>query len=81
MPAGLELRLLLPEPAIVHWGRNGWHDKSDTASEDWGLGHVARLQTAGFAPGDSVDFTFYWPSRDAWQGKDFSVAVTKRALP
>ena len=79
LPAGLELRLLLPEPAIVHWGRNGWQGKSDTASEDWGLGHVARLPAAAWAPGDTLDFTFYWPSRDAWQGTDFTITITKGA--
>jgi len=81
LPAGLELRLLLPEPAIVHWGRNGWQDKTDTASEDWGLGHVARLPAAAWAAGDTLDFTFYWPARDAWQGTDFTIAITEGASP
>ena len=35
---GQELRLLLSEPALVHWGKNGWQNPMDVATEDWGLG-------------------------------------------
>jgi glucoamylase len=44
-------------------------------TEDWGLGHVARLPTANLAAGESIDFTFYWPTRAQWQGEDFHVDV------
>jgi len=79
--AGQELRLLLPEAALVHWGINGWRSPADVASEDWGLGHVAHLPTASLAAGELVDFTLYWPSRDAWQGEDFQIAVIAGATP
>lgn len=75
--AGQELRLLLPETALVRWGRNGWEITADVASEDWGLGHVARLPTAGLGAGEFINFTLYWPGRDTWQGEDFQVAVIK----
>ena len=77
--AGDRFIVALRAPARVHWGRNGWQGKSDTASEDWGLGHVARLPAAAWAPGDTLDFTFYWPSRNAWQGTDFTITITKGA--
>lgn len=73
--AGLELRLMLPEAAVVHWGKNGWQATTDVATEDWGLGHVARLPTTKFSAGDQIDFTLYWPGRDTWQGEDFQVVV------
>jgi len=75
LAAGQELRILLPESARVHWGTSGWRDDSDAMTEDWGLGHVARLPTASLVAGESIDFTFYWPGRAQWQGEDFRVAV------
>jgi glucoamylase len=73
--AGQELRLLLPEAALVHWGTNGWQNTQDVATEDWGLGHVARLPVTELMPGEHIEFTFYWPSRDVWQGQDFQIDV------
>jgi glucoamylase len=73
--AGQELRMLLPEAAIVHWGLDDWQSPADAASEDWGLGHVARLPTTKLAAGATIVFTLYWPGRDAWQGEDFRIAV------
>lgn len=72
---GQELRLLLPETALVHWGINGWQSPADVATEDWGLGYVAHLSTANLAAGALIDFTIYWPSRDAWQGEDFQITI------
>jgi glucoamylase len=34
-----------------------------------------RLPTSGLKPGDSVQFTFYWPDAGRWEGRDFSVDV------
>jgi len=78
---GRELRFLLPEAARVHWGTNGWKDPADVLTEDWGLGHVARLPTAGLAAGVSVEFTFYWPARGEWQGEDFHITVIAEPAP
>jgi glucoamylase len=79
LSAGQELRLLLPEPARVHWGTDGWLRPADVATEDWGFGHVARLPTGGLDGGTRIDFTFYWPARDEWQGEDFRVDVARVA--
>lgn len=75
LSAGQELRLLLPEPARVHWGKNGWQNTADVTSEDWGLGHLARLPTTSLAAGERVEFTFYWLEREQWQGENFQVVV------
>jgi glucoamylase len=79
--AGQELRLLMPEPAVVHWGTNGWRDLADVPTDDWGLGHVARLPTMGLVAGDHIDFTFYWTARAQWEGENFQVEVIAEALP
>jgi len=72
---GQEVRLLLPEAARVHWGTDGWQDAADVATEDWGLGHLARLPTTQLRAGQRVDFTIHWTDRDTWQGEDFHIEV------
>jgi len=78
---GKELRLLLPEAALVHWGINGWQNPADVTTEDWGLGHVAYLPAEKLAVGDLIDFTFYWTGRNVWQGEDYQVVVIAEAIP
>lgn len=77
---GKELRLLLPEAALVHWGINGWKNPADVTTEDWGLGHVAHLPTEKLAFDELIDFTFYWMGRNAWQGEDYQVVVIAEAI-
>lgn len=72
---GQDLFLLCDAPARVHWGINGWQSPGDLESEDWELGHVVRLPTRELRPGDSVQFTFYWPEVGRWEGRDFSIGV------
>jgi glucoamylase len=78
---GKELRLLLPEAALVHWGINGWQNPADVTTEDWGLGHVAHLPTEKLAVDELIDFTFDWTGRNAWQGEDYQVVVIAEAIP
>ena len=74
---GKELRLMFPEPAVVHWGINGWQNLADVATENWGLGHVALISTAKFKAGDLIDFTIYWPNRDVWKNEDFQITLVE----
>lgn len=73
--AGQQLRILLPEPGLIHWSSTAWTSKTDQRTEDWGLGHVASLPAAQFPAGTRIYFTIYWPLRDAWHGEDFQIAV------
>ena len=72
---GHELRFLLQAEARIHWGVNGWHNPQDCVAEDCDLGHFARLPTTSLKPGDSVQFTFFWPLSGHWEGRDFSISV------
>ncbi len=76
LPAGHELRILLSEPAQVHWGTNGWRNPRDMPTEDLGLAHLARVPTSALAAGETVNFTFYWPTLGAWEGEDFQIVVS-----
>jgi glucoamylase len=73
--AGQELRLVLPEPALVHYALDDWQAPVDLATQDQGLAHVARISSAVLAAGRKILFTLYWPARDHWQGEDFEIQI------
>ena len=63
--------------ARVHFGTHGWQDVRDIDTEDTGLGvHVAKLPTEILKPGDSIQFTFFWPESGNWEGQDYEVSVS-----
>jgi len=74
--AGLRLVILLPRPALIHWGVDGWQDVRDLASVDSGLGfQVVDLDARSLRPGQRLDFTFRWQASNAWVGCDYHVSV------
>ena len=73
--AGSVLRIQAEEPFRLHWSSDGWKTVSDTESTATTLGaHFADLPAAEDGAGP-YRFTFYWIARDAWEGRDFAVAV------
>ncbi|MEY2341237.1 glycoside hydrolase family 15 protein [Acidithiobacillus sp. IBUN Pt1247-S3] len=72
---GQELRILLGAPFRVHWGIDDWQDVQDLRAEDWELGYLACLPTRKLRPGQSVQFTLYWPESNSWQGENFTVQI------
>jgi glucoamylase len=76
LPATRTLRVETLAPAVVHWSVDGWDTVHDTPTLDTTLGvHLADLGTKGLAPGDHVQFTFYWQGAARWEGVDFEVCV------
>lgn len=74
--AGLGLVILLPAPALIHWGVDGWQDTQDLVSVDSGLDfQVAELDTRLLRPGQRVDFTFQWLAPNSWVGCDYQVEI------
>jgi glucoamylase len=81
-PAGKRLRIEMLQPAVVHWSANGWDTVTDSATRDTGLGlHVVDLPTGDVAPAGRLDFTFYWPLAERWEGRDYSSLVVPGAPP
>jgi glucoamylase len=77
MTTGNTLCVALKEPARIHWGVDGWQNVHDIETRDSGLGvHTADLPVAELAAGQTIQFTFYWRDRNAWEGQDYEVAVT-----
>ena len=76
MPHAKMLRFESLAPVIVHWGVDGWLHMQDLEGIDTGLGvYVVDLDTKTLPIGTEVDFTFYWPEADRWEGTDFQVRI------
>jgi glucoamylase len=76
MPAGQILRVETLVRATVHWGLEGWREVRDVETVDTGLGlHFADLDSQALPAGSRVQFTFYWPDENRWEGTNFQVDV------
>jgi glucoamylase len=76
MPPGKILRIETTAPAVIHWSADDWNTVQDTTVHDVGLGiHIADLATKTIPEGRQIQFTFYWPEADRWEGADFIVHV------
>lgn len=73
--AGVTLRIQAGEPFVLRWSSDDWRTASDSDSAETSLGvdHVD-LPTATGESG-TIRFTFRWPGRDAWEGRDYAVAI------
>jgi len=76
MPCGKKLRILLMDPAMVHWSFDNWQTSYDshTARSGWNLEHVD-LATEKLASGRQIVFTLYWKDSGRWEGRDFTVTI------
>jgi glucoamylase len=76
MPCGKKLRLLLMEPALVHWSFDSWQTAKDGDSEEsgWNLQHLD-LPTEALAVGRVISFTFCWKTSGRWEQRDYQVTV------
>lgn len=69
---GSDALLCLREPALVHWGVDGWHDTTDIRTHPVpGLDvHVAVLPSASLRAGQRIDFTWRHQESGEWVGVD-----------
>jgi glucoamylase len=80
LPAGKAILIEAVEPFVLHFGYNGWHRTSDQPSAPTAFGlHGVELAFAELDGARTLDFTFYFPGREAWEGTDFSVALAPSA--
>ena len=76
LPCGKKLRLLLMEPALVHWSFDNWQSSrdSDSGESGWNLQRVD-LPTEALVTGRQIVFTFFWKNSARWEGRDYQVVV------
>ena len=78
MTAGQVLRIQAPESFRLHWTNDGWVSASDTPSTSTGIG----IEFADIAiPGNQsapVQFTFFWPGSNRWEGHDYEVRINQK---
>ena len=76
LPAGKLLRIETMAPAVIHWSADNWNSVEDVEVHDAGLGiYAADLATESLTQGTEINFTFYWPGADHWEGEDFSIRI------
>jgi glucoamylase len=72
---GHTLRIQASRPFRLHWSLDEWQTIEDTQSGDTGLGVSfvdLPVRSAGRGP---IRFTFFWPTEQRWEGRDYEVAV------
>ncbi len=81
MPPGKILRLILPADATVVWTADGWAQTNKTEAAQ-----VSELNLwfADLSPADrpnsqNIEFTFFWKSAQRWEGKNYSLAISRSA--
>jgi glucoamylase len=80
VPSGRALRLELLAAVRVRSTLDGWQTWTDLDARDTGLGVwvVDVPGTGTLPPGAGIEFTFWWPETDRWEGRNFRVLVTER---
>ena len=73
---GYKLKVLLPEPALVHWSSDDWQHTNDARTSPAGLGlHGVELPTAALPADATLVMTFLWDASGRWQGEDYRVGI------
>ena len=73
--AGTPLRIQCAAPFRLHYSLDGWRTVSDLEAVDTGIGiSVADPEIPAGSDGPLL-FTFYWPERGAWEGRDYRVEL------
>ena len=73
--SGTTLRVQATGSFVLRWTSDEWKEVRDSPSTPTGLQlefvdiDVPKAQRA------PLQFTFYWPGEDRWEGRDFQVAV------
>ncbi|MGH7864109.1 MAG: glycoside hydrolase family 15 protein, partial [Candidatus Binataceae bacterium] len=74
---GTRLRIQATEAFTLHWTRDEWQSKQDTASTSTPLElHFVDIEF-GQANQAPLRFTFHWHQGDRWEGQDYTVEIRR----
>jgi glucoamylase len=81
IPHGQILRLIAAADATIVWSINGWASTNKTDATYISALNVwfADLPTKKCPEGSVIEFTFLWKDGQRWEGKNYSVSVSKQA--
>jgi glucoamylase len=78
LAADCSLLVLLPRPAVLHVGFDGWKDARDWPTVPLSLElHGLTLPVDQLTGHHMLDFTWQWQD-GVWLGEDFSIDLTRR---
>jgi glucoamylase len=80
-PAGSTLRVIAPEPFRVRWSPDEWKTIQETPSSPTRLELAFADLPVGASGGGPLRFTLYWPTREAWEGRDYAVEPVPDGAP
>ncbi|MDG6975908.1 MAG: glucan 1,4-alpha-glucosidase [Nitrososphaerota archaeon] len=70
---GSKLKIVAEEPFVLHLSFDGWKTVKDVNS----IHLPAGIDFVDVPPeGANLVFTFYWPARGVWEGRDYSVGFS-----
>ncbi len=76
MDAGKTLRIETLAPCSVHWSTDSWSTVHDSTAQDTGLDvWIVDVPARELPTGSMIEFTFFWPQANRWEGENFSVRV------
>jgi glucoamylase len=76
VPRDCALLIVLPGPARLHLGYDGWRDAQDRECTPQGLGFYGlRIEPAAIAGRDSLDFTWQDPRDGLWHAGRYRIAL------
>jgi glucoamylase len=77
MRAGVSLIIVLPAPANVHYGFDGWQNVTDATTMPNALGvHVLHLDTSKLKSGQRLDFTYWNLPNGSSAGPDYRISIS-----
>jgi glucoamylase len=79
MSPGQILRLILEFDVTIVWSANGWAGTNKTDATPLGALNMwfADLPTKDCPAGSVIEFTFFWKEAQRWEGRNYSVAVSR----
>jgi glucoamylase len=74
---GDRLRIQASRPFTLHWTNDEWQHANDTASNSTPIGFDYVDIDIGASDQAPVRFTFNWHETGEWEGRDYSVEITR----
>jgi glucoamylase len=68
------IRILVAETFRLRWSADGWKTWKDSDSRPTGLG-AAYFDISAEDAKSKIDFTFFWPDRNQWEGRNYDIEV------